>query len=92
MVAKKTIEEVREIYKNNGLEFLETEYVNNRYSNKTKCLKCECIWSISISNVVHGYNCPECANKEKRNSIEEINSICKSVGLIFLDQEYKNSK
>lgn len=64
---KYSLEEVKEIFYKNNIEFLDDFYKNRNFKHNAKCLKCEHKWKIKLGNVFKKINCPLCGQIKKWN-------------------------
>lgn len=63
--------EISEKYKKHGFELLDDKYVNNKTKMKVKCISCEKICEISISNLKH-IGCTDCNKKWILNEVKKL--------------------
>lgn len=83
---KLTLEQAREIYKDNGAELLEDEFINKKSSCRYKC-SCGNVHKKSMQAFIDSPKCPECHIKNL-TPIEEVRKFYKSIGMEFLDDVY----
>lgn len=87
--SKYTIDSVKQIFKNEGYELLETEYINNRTQMKYTCPNNH-QGTISIDSfVTRNRRCPQCTNKY---NIDSVKQIFKNEGYKLLENVYVNNK
>lgn len=94
---KYNLEFAKEIFLNNGLDLLETEYIDSQTSMKFKCQSCDYHGSNCLNNVYNNkQGCKKCkdeasANKRRFN-IEYTKQMFLNKNLDLLEKEYKNSR
>ncbi|HUS49649.1 MAG TPA: hypothetical protein VMZ91_05760 [Candidatus Paceibacterota bacterium] len=88
MGKKYTLEQVQQIFKENGCELLEEEYKNNKTKMSYKC-KCKNVSEISLSNFLKGKRCNICG-KNKKYTLEYVKQYFKNRGCDLLEKTYKN--
>lgn len=87
---KPTLEEVKKIFLNNGLIFLDSEYKNAHHLHNFMCTKNH-ISKIRLLVVKKGHGCSICS-KNKKFTIEEVKIMYKEKNCTFLDKNYINSQ
>jgi hypothetical protein len=91
---KLTFEYVKQYFKDNGCELLETEYINNSTKMKYKC-SCGNISYIAFSHFKNGSRCKKCGNKKirekKQLSYEYVYTFFKDRGSELLEDTYINA-
>ena len=92
---RKTMKEVKKIFKDGGCCLLETVYKNNKTKMWFIC-SCDRLAQICLSHFQNGVRCKECGierNSEKlRYTIEEVKEIFKKGGCELLETVYKNAR
>lgn len=86
---KYTIEEIREVLKENNVILIDTIYHYNTAPINVKCVVCGFTWVGNFSNIKRGCGCADCARKRKY-TIDEVKKIVKKKNGILLTKEYKN--
>ena len=67
------------------------DYKNTQTKSNCECLTCGHIWSTIPSDILRGFNCPECSRKNKTLTLKEINIRAMSLGYKFLSN-YVNTR
>lgn len=88
-VAKLTLDEVRKVYKDNGCELLDKEYVNATTSMKFKC-KCGNIYKKPYYTFYNHPTCNRCG-KTCKPTFDRVSEFYEKYGCKLLD-EYINNK
>lgn len=83
-------EEVKEIFRKEGCELLESEYVDNRSPLRYRCVCGSTRYKIRLSDFQNGIRCKRCANRETR-SLEEIRMLFEIRGHTLLETEVMGS-
>ncbi len=86
---KKTYDEVKKIFSDNGCILLEEDYINSKYP---MCYICVCgkESKISLSSFSQGRRCIDCGGK-KKHTYESVKSYFDEQGCILLSKDYINS-
>ncbi len=91
---RKTINEVRDIFKSNNCQLLETTYINNRTPMRYKCY-CGRIDYIRLDNFQKGSRCGECGREKTKKSnslsLEEVRKVFSVNNCTLLESEYQNA-
>tara|TARA_Y100000310_G_scaffold180635_1_gene180548 strand:- start:9469 stop:9885 length:417 start_codon:yes stop_codon:yes gene_type:complete len=95
---KYTLEEVENIFLNNGIRLLSKKYKNNQQKLEYQCLKCSYIGTKALRNLLNtpvGYGCKKCSaikNQNKcRYKIEEVKLLFKERNMQLLSTKYSNN-
>jgi len=87
---KYTLDEVKEIFENKNLIFLDDFYKNSSYKHNCECKNCNYTWMTTLGGVQQNCGCPKCARVLKY-TYEQVKQICIDHDFIFLDDYYLNS-
>ncbi len=91
---RKTIKEVKKIFKDGGCELLEKKYINSHTKMKFLC-DCEREAEITLDSFQMGHRCIKCAIEERaeqlRYSYKEVKEIFRKGGCTLISKEYKGS-
>ncbi len=91
---RKTIKEVKEIFKKGGCELLEYIYIDSHIKMKFLC-DCEREAEITLHSFQMGHRCMKCAIEERaeqlRYSYKEVKEIFRKGGCTLISKEYKGS-
>jgi hypothetical protein len=79
---------IDQIIKEKGGEWVSGEYINAKSNLRIKCEKGH-IWDVLEGNLKRGGWCPECARR-KRLTIQKMNDLARERGGLCLSKEYKN--
>lgn len=94
MSKKLSIEEVREVFKINGLELLSDNYISCRDPLDYKC-SCGRVAKMALNNVRKGKKCKACGIEKRRGAKrlkeKDVFFYIKSRGFSILSDEYKNA-
>jgi len=92
---RRTIGEIREIFRKGGCKLLETVYINARTKMKYIC-SCGRKAKIILDHFQRGVRCRGCMGERlaeiNRKTIEEVKKIFEDEGCRLLDTVYKNNK
>jgi hypothetical protein len=88
---KLTYNHIKQTFKENGYELLETEYINSRTKMRYICPKHpDKELYITYTNLYSGKGCPYCGNNAKK-SFEEVKKLFGDRGYELLENQYINS-
>lgn len=91
MSRRYTIEEVEKIFKDNGCELLETEYINSKTPIEYRC-NCGRISKIQLTHFLNGHRCKECGYKKiaknQTHTFEYAKQFFDEQGCELLEKEY----
>lgn len=88
-IRRYSIEDVRQILSQQGLELLTPEYTSNKSPLPVRCSK-DHEFSTTLVRAARGHGCPECAGN-RRFSIEEVRKFLRSFGYELLSGTYLNN-
>lgn len=86
-----TLQEVKNICRNNGFLVLSREYHNVDHKLEAQCMECGKIHKRSFYNIREGHGCDRCSGVE-RYSLEQAIMLAKENNLLLLEKEYINKK
>lgn len=85
---------VKDCFKQQGCQLLESEYSNNCNPMKYRC-SCGCTSTISFNNFQKGRRCKNCcvdrASSKKRHALDDVRKTFSDAGCCLLEQEYLNN-
>ena len=90
MGIRKSYEEVRKSFEDEGYTLLTKNYINNKQKLEYLCPKGH-KYSITFHNWLHGNRCAVCVGLAKK-TIEEVRNSFEEEGYILLTNKYLNSK
>ena len=92
---RRTIKEIKKIFKNGGCELLETVYINCKTKMLFRC-SCKRKAKITLDHFQKGVRCKGCMgerlSEKNRKTMKEVKKIFKDGGCCLLSTVYKNSK
>lgn len=90
---KYSLDQVKEIFENNGCEFLDEKYVNNQHRHNYKC-ECGETKIITLTGFMYGQRCKQCGIKKRsqtrRTPFDEVLELFTENNCEFLDKIYVN--
>jgi hypothetical protein len=99
---KYTIEDVRLLFRDRGIDCLSTEYRTNADPLDCRCRICGNEWKAALANVLiaslskKGTGCPKCSYKrtadKQRGNIENIDAVLEKVGSKLVSRTYVNAR
>ena len=86
---KKTIQEARKLFNDNGYKIIDTEYTDYYFKFNTICPNNH-TYLVSYNDFLQGNRCSECAGTKKK-TIEEVKTFIEKKGYTLSSSKYENS-